>query len=66
MTAPRNTRSQAQSSVSIWRSGLARVMYTSVVRRTGIRTEARRMTSQTKRLKGTRLLPNEDLFQAVD
>jgi len=66
MRAPRNTRSQAQSSVSMWRCGLARVIYTSVARRTGIFTEARRMTSQTKRLKGTRLLPNEVLFQAVD
>ena len=66
MRAPRNTRSQAQSSVSMWRCGLARVMYTRAVRRTGIFTEARRMTSQTKRLKGTRLPPNDVLFQAVD
>jgi len=66
MRAPRNTRSQAQASVLMWRCGLARLIYTSVVGRMGIFTEARRMASQTKRLKGTRLLPNEVLFQAAD
>ena len=45
---------------------MARVIYMSVARRTGIFTEAQRLVFQTKRLNGTRLLPNEVLFQAID